>query len=37
MKIVKVKSWVEYTKKHPKFTGCLIDQHGNKILSTNTQ
>ena len=27
-KPIKVKYWREYLKKHPKFTGCLVDRDG---------
>jgi hypothetical protein len=37
MKIIKVKSWYKYIPEHPKFTGCLIDQHNNKYWYKNGQ
>jgi len=32
---IKVESWIEYIKKHPKFTGCIVDSEGTKSWYKN--
>ena len=34
---IKVKYWCEYLKKHPNFTGCLIDKDDDKVWYKNGQ
>ena len=35
MEPIKVKTWHEYKREHPDFTGCLINKYNNKIWYKN--
>ena len=35
MEPIKVKSWRDYKREHPDFTGCLINNYNNKIWFKN--
>ena len=35
MEPIKVDYWFEYIRKHPKFTGCVLDQDNNKAWYKN--